>query len=398
MEPIYQGDEEGCGLASLRMLLILVSREKNYRYLTLEGHPPYSLEQLSQAAGKEGLGLSFKRVEDKSELERNDSWPLLLLYGKEEDSHCVVAAKRRGKRILIYDPSEGKHWSKISEILLRWNGIFGEVASYFATPCPCKKKRILPPNGLIFASGFEILSEAMLYLGFYNVQKDSNFLVSVIYFAFFGLFAIAKRTFAVQGMKAFDKQHLSALYDEDPHRLRSNYEHYYHFKTFLFGGWIDFLSALFFTAALLILVSFNSPYFLASAGGFLIYSLFEALYWRKNLEKEKTALERDEKSLFASKDNAEMKHSSIVSLNQRAYRLGDYVSYSQAVRFVLSLGLSLIPMLAEQKIALNYFLFHFFALLAIGDGFERVMAFLLKGGERNREFEYFLEYFLKDGE
>jgi uncharacterized membrane protein len=199
-------------------------------------------------------------------------------------------------------------------------------------------------------------------------------------------------------MKAFDKGHLESIYDPDPHRLRSNYEHYYRYKALLFGGWIEFLSALFFSSALLALVGFNSPYFLASAGGFLIYVLFEALYWRKNLQKEKSALENDEKTLFLSKESADEKKRSILSLSQKAYRLGDYVSYSQAVRFVLSLALALIPMLASQAISLNYFLFHFFALLAIGDGFEKVVSFFMKGRERSQEFDYFLEYFLKEGE
>jgi uncharacterized membrane protein len=398
VETIYQGDEEGCGLASLRMLLILVSHEANYRYLTLEGHPPYSLEELTRAAAKEGLGLKFKRVQSKEDLVHNTSWPILLLYGKEEDSHCVVAVKKRGSKILIDDPSEGKRWESIPAIERRWNGIYGEVVSYFATRCPYKKKRVPLPAGIVLASFFEILSEAALYFGFYNVQKDADYLYSVIFFALFGLFSIIKRSFAVWGMKAFDKGHLESIYDPDPHRLRSNYEHYYRYKALLFGGWIEFLSALFFSSALLALVGFNSPYFLASAGGFLIYVLFEALYWRKNLQKEKSALENDEKTLFLSKESADEKKRSILSLSQKAYRLGDYVSYSQAVRFVLSLALALIPMLASQAISLNYFLFHFFALLAIGDGFEKVVSFFMKGRERSQEFDYFLEYFLKEGE
>jgi hypothetical protein len=306
VDTIYQGDEEGCGLASLRMLLILVSKKKNYRYLPLEGHPPYSLAAIAKAASKEGLGLRFKRVESKEELANNESWPILLLFGPEADSHCVVAAKARGSKILIYDPSDGKRWLPLRKILPRWNGIYGEVASYYATPCPYQRKSVPLPWGIRLAAFFEILSEAALYLGFYNVRSDANYLLSVIFFALFGLFAISKRSFAVWGMKAFDRKHLAGIYDPEGHRLRANYEHYYRYKALLFGGWIEFLSALFFTAALLTLVSFNSPYFLASAGGFLIYALFEALYWRQNLLQEKTDLEKEEKALFHSKESPEI--------------------------------------------------------------------------------------------
>jgi hypothetical protein len=86
VENIYQGDEEGCGLACLRMLLIHESKQSNYRYLTLEGgHPPYSLELLRSAAGKEGLEILWKRAESKSALEGNTKWPVLLLIGNEKD-------------------------------------------------------------------------------------------------------------------------------------------------------------------------------------------------------------------------------------------------------------------------------------------------------------------------
>jgi predicted double-glycine peptidase len=396
VENIYQGDEEGCGLACLRMLLSLVSHQKNYRYLTLEGHPPYSLEQLKKAAGKEGLTLVFKRVESKDNLYQNSNWPLLLLLGEEADSHCVLARKCRRDKILINDPANGEKWVKKEILYSKWNGIYGEVASYYATKCPFQKKKALFPWSLGVASVCEVLAEAALYFGFYNVQKNANYLYSVLAFAIFGFLDIFKRSFAVQGMKTFDEAYLDKIADSEPHRLRNNYEHYYRYKSLFFGGWIEFVGAFFFSFALLFLVSLNSPFFLASALGFLAFAVFEGLYWQHHLQQEKTQLERDEKAYFISKDAIEEKIEALHRLNDKSYQLGDYVSYSGAIRLVLSLALALIPMLAEQKISLNYFLFHFFALLAVGEGFEKMVAFFLKGPERSQEFDYFLEYFLKE--
>lgn len=396
METIYQGDEEGCGLACLRMALVLVSHQKNYRYLTLEGHPPYSLEQLQKAAAKEGLNLAFKRVGDKQDLFRNTHWPIFLLLGPEQDSHCVLARKAWRNRILVDDPSKGRHWVKSTELFDRWNGIYGEIASYFESKCPYKKKTLDIPWLFSLASIAEIVAEAALYFGFYNVEKNADYLYSVLAFALFGLFSILKRLFAVSGMKAFDRDYLDLIYHEDPARLRLNYEHYYRYKGLLFGGWIEFVSALFFSAALTLLVGFNNPFFFASAGGYFAFALFEGGYWRKRLQGEKGELENGEKALFQSKEEAEEKMASLHLLNEKAYQLGDYLSYNQIIRFVLSLALALIPVLGEQEITLNYFLFHFFALLSIGEGFEKIVSFFVKARERSQEFDYFLEYFLKE--
>ena len=396
MENIYQGDEEGCGLACLRMLLILVSRQKNYRYLTLEGHPPYSLEELKKAAGKEGLNLVFKRVESKDNLYDNKNWPILLLLGEEADSHCVIALKARSDKILVQDPASGRHWLKKEVLYNQWNGIYGEVVSYYASKCSFQKKKGLYPGSLVLASMCEVLAEAALYFGFYNVQKNTNYLFSVLAFAVFGFLGIFKRSFAVQGMKSFDEAYLERIVDSEPRRLRNNYEHYYRYKSLYFGGWIEFIGAFFFSFALLILISFNSPFFLASALGFFAFVFFEGFYFQHTLQKEKSQLERDEKALFASKETLEDKLANIHSLSEKAYHLGDYVSYSSAIRLVLTLALALIPMLAEQTILLNYYLFHFFALLAVGEGFEKMVAFFLKAPERSQEFDYFLEYFLKE--
>jgi hypothetical protein len=396
METIYQGDEEGCGIACLRMLLSLLSKERNYRYLTLDGHPPYSLEALQKGAAKEGLNLLFKRVTSKEELYANTAWPVLLLLGKENDSHCVLALKERGKRILIADPSSGKRWRKIEDVFSDWNGIYGEVLSYSPVKCPYHKKELKMPAVFIFSSIAEIFSEAALYAGFYNVEKNGDYLLSVVAFALFGLFAIGKRYFAVSAMKRFDQENLDKIYDPEPKRLKENYQHYYHLKSLYFGGWIEFVSALFFSSALLLLVGFNSPYFLVSAAGYLAFALFEGFYWQSHLEGEKADLERAEKTLFSGEMKPEEKKESINELSQKAYQLGDFVSYSGAIRLVLSLALALIPVLAEQKISLNYFLFHFFALLAIGEGFEKIVSFFLHSRERSQEFDYFLEYFLKE--
>lgn len=75
---IYQESEHGCGLAVLRMVLCDLQKQSNYQYLTLDGHPPYSLKQLEERASKEGVLLSFMRAENAEAIMDAKEFPMIL--------------------------------------------------------------------------------------------------------------------------------------------------------------------------------------------------------------------------------------------------------------------------------------------------------------------------------
>jgi cellulose synthase/poly-beta-1,6-N-acetylglucosamine synthase-like glycosyltransferase len=90
-----------------------------------------------------------------------------------------------------------------------------------------------------------------------------------------------------------------------------------------------------------------------------------------------------------------MKIEKIQKINEDAYRLGDYLSYADIIYFILCLTLSMIPSLGEKVWSLNFYLFHLFALLSVGEAFKKVTSFFEKSAERKSEFDYFLEFFAK---
>lgn len=393
---IYQGEEEGCGLASLRMLLCILAKKKNYRYLTLKGHPPYSLEELRKAAGKEGADLVFKRAEVKEDLLFCRRFPLLLLLGKVEDPHMVLIKKAWGGRFLVYDPALGPSWKKKSDILSKWSGLFGEVRSYEPQRCSYH-----PVNSPIFASlalvsFFAVLSEASLYAGFYLLKEVENSPWPLLFFLLAGFLEVVKRLVGTAGMKRFDRRYLLRIYDPDEKTLRENYEHYYRYKKGLFGGWLDFITAFFFAVALSALVAFNNPFFLVSLAGLAAFLAFQGLFFERRIHEEDGSLSAAEKSLFASHEEKAKKLETIRSLNAKAYDLASFASFYRLYFLVVALGLSFIPLFSQAEFSLNYFLFHFFALLAIGEAVQRVYAFFVEAPLRSHEYDYFLEYFLKN--
>ena len=76
---VYQGDEEGCGLATLKMLLLDLTKKKGYRYLTSEKEEDLSLEDIRQMAFKEGVDIQWKRCLKEEDLQSATTFPLLIL-------------------------------------------------------------------------------------------------------------------------------------------------------------------------------------------------------------------------------------------------------------------------------------------------------------------------------
>ena len=316
MENIYQGDEEGCGLACLRMMLIHESKQKNYRYLTIEtGHPPYSLEAFRSAAGKEGLEILWKRAESKSALLTNKKWPILLLLGEEKDSHMVYVERRWRSSLLVYDPSAGKSWRKADVLIQEWNGVFGEVGSYVKEKCAYHEPAHLLPSFFVIACLSELLADFALYAAFYFLKDDGNALYPVLLFASYGFLEIAKRLFSVKAMRRFDERWLLSIYDPEKARLRKNYEHYYHYKSLLFSSLLDFVSGLFMAVGLTCLVGFNNVWFFVPVVGIAFYLFAEAALYSSSLLSKRKDLEEREKSLFSSDEVQASKMEKINKIN-----------------------------------------------------------------------------------
>ena len=114
---VYQGDEEGCGLASLKMLLLDLTKKKGYRYLTSDKEEDLSLEDIRQMAFKEGVDIKWKRCSKEEDLLTATTFPLLILLKGEGKGHLVYLKKAKKGRFLVYDPAIGKKWLKKEELV-----------------------------------------------------------------------------------------------------------------------------------------------------------------------------------------------------------------------------------------------------------------------------------------
>jgi hypothetical protein len=393
---IYQEDENGCGLASMRMFLCALTRRHGYKFLTLEGHPPYSLENLRLASSKEGVDLVFKKVADPLSLKTNKKWPILLLLKGGKNGHLVLAIRRFGKRVLIHDPADGKSWIKIPKLIEKWTGVFGEGNVTEKRRCPFKKPHLIKSSALIIPSLLSLVACACLFVGFYFLSAEGNYLFPILFFGAYGLVEITERFLLVKAMKSFDEKWLNSIFDSDPERLRKNFERYYSYKRNVFPSWLDFFEGAATAIGLLILVGMNEPSFFAAAGGMALYLVGASATLSMSLAKRKLSLEEAEQALFKDDYQKEVKLRSLKDINSEAYKIGDLCIYERVIFFAVTLVLALFPVLASEEISLNYYLLHFFALLAVGEGLKKVLGFFEEKPQREIDEAYFREYLAKN--
>ncbi len=350
------------------------------------------------AAAKEGVGIAFKRTAAKDSLAQNGSWPILLLMEKGRDGHLVVAMAKRLGRILIHDPAEGKKWVKPNRLASSWTGIYGEVNYLDKQKSSWKRPRFVNPFALFFPAALAALAAASLFLGFYYVSEEGNYLYPTIFFAAYGLCEIGSRHALMRAMKKFDHRWLASAYDADPARFRTNYERYFSFKKGLFPSWIDFVEGAIASVSLIALLGVNDPSFFIASGLLALCLLAASMAESRALGKKKRSLEEAEKDLFREKGSVSAtKMNALGAINEEAYRLGSLYSYERIILNAAILLLSFLPLLRSGNISLNYFLFNFFALEAVGENLQRLAAFFDAKEERMRDYGYFMEYIGKNG-
>jgi len=396
---VRQAGREGCGIAALRTLLIYLSHDRNYRYLTIEGHPPYSLEALTKAAAKEGLRIEFRRAICVSSIREADVFPLLVLTKTPKgNGHLLLVTQISDKGLAALDPAAGRRTIKIPDFEAIWTGIYAEVLSYEPKKASWRKKRILPIGPLVAEIALELGSNTALLFGFYFLNGSGSFCYPITCFFVFALTMILRRFLSTRTLKKFDQRWLGATFDKDPRRFRENYERFNSFKNDLFASPLQFFSSLFLLCALAFLLGTNNPsFFLALAGVGVFQGLWVYLL-TGSLKRKRRRLTVTEESLFSAPLSPGEASTALSTLGKATYQLADEIGYSKIVFYAFCLALTFLCFIGQPVVSLNFYLFHFFGVLAGGEAFEKMFLFLFSRPYREEDEEYFREYLAKDSD
>lgn len=393
---LFQSEDRSCGLMSLRMYLCLVHKDNNYRYITIDGHPPYSLLQLESEARKQGVNLRFKRVEDKRTLAKANNFPIILILGEEKmNLHMVVLSKIRRGVATILDPSSGKRRIKVYDLIGMWNGIYGDAIEIEKRPKIPKPKPLFPIWARMASLILSLISSACIYFSFFYIRNDGNYLLPVIGFVIASLFQILQQSLLKKGMRDFDSMHLKNIYSRDKERLKSNYIHYYSFKKVVFADALSLVQGLLFFISFSLLMGMNNPFFLIALGSTVFFCFIYGLIGDARINKMKDKINREEEMLFESEMTEKKKRKAIKDLSDQSYKIGDFYNLKSILTYFVSFIISAIPLFYDGSFSLNAFLFYFFALMALSKSYLEIEAAIKGRGKRIMEEGYFREYISK---
>ena len=392
---VYQGDEEGCGLATLKMLLLDLTKKKGYRYLTSEKETDISLEDIRQIAFKEGVDIKWKRASYKEELLLATSFPLLILLEGSNKGHLVYLKKGTKKKFLVYDPAIGKRWVKKEDFIKDFSCVYGEPVLFSVESCPYTKPKIFSKKGFFLSSLTSLLGIASLYFGLYLLGNEDSYIVVAILLSLYGLLSVGSRLINGFFSRRFDKRWLKYVPSNSKKKLAKNYERYYAFKSSTFPAVMTIVEGVSVVFGLSFLFGLNDPYFYVSAIGLSIYLALESGIFRKKVVKKKESLVLAEENLLQAKDNIREQLKKMSSISNKAFQIGEGATYVQIIYMAVAIGLAFIPSMMSENFTLNYFLFHFFGLLGLGQGIRSLLNFFENRSERERAYVYFLDNFVK---
>ena len=392
---VYQGDEEGCGLATLKMLLLDLTKKKGYRYLTSEKETDISLEDLRQIAFKEGVDIKWKRASSKEELLLASSFPLLILLEGSNKGHLVYLKKATKKKFLVYDPAIGKKWVKKEDFIKDFSCVYGEPVLFSVESCPYTKPKIFSKKGFFLSSFMSLLGIASLYFGLYLLGNEDSYIVVAILLSLYGLLSVGSRLINGFFSRRFDKRWLKYVPSNSKKKLAKNYERYYAFKSSTFPAVMTIVEGISVVFGLSFLFGLNDPYFYVSAIGLSLYLALESGIFRKKVVKKKESLVLAEENLLQGKDNIREQLKKMSSISNKAFQIGEGITYVQIIYMAVAIGLAFIPSMMSENFTLNYFLFHFFGLLGLGQGIRSLLNFFENRSERERAYVYFLDNFVK---
>ncbi len=394
-EFIYQESKKGCGLACLRMALIEASGQANYKYLRFEKHPPYSLKELCLAAKKEGASLEFFKVNNGEIVDFSANVPLMTTIREGNAEHLVYVPKARKNKLLVYDPAFGPQWVKKDVFLSKWDYVFGKITSIEKRKCPYKKPKIFSPWSLIPSFVSVLISFLCLFGCFYLMKNDSNYIFSLSLLAGSAIFEIVSRILMIKSMKKFDEKWIDKIPFSSNH-LEEQYQHYCSFKKAAFHGHLSMVTSLFMALSTIALFGINNPLFFISVAAIAVYSTVSSLFLRNYICKKKTALEEKEKLLFLKREKPDEIKKSLRSLTDEGYKIGSLLGNEKAISLILIAVLSIVPLLNQENIVLNYYLLHFGGLYTVSEALANILEFAMSYKIREREKMYFYEYFAKD--
>lgn len=373
---IYQGNDNDCGFASMKMLLALVNKNPGFLYLDKPTkRERYTFSDLIAIAKDYGLFLKAYEYEPKSPLDIKT--PFLALI---DGNHLVLVKEMRKKKVIVYDPAEGTVALKHVEFSKRWNKMTLEIDHFEKQNFVKKKPELLPLKKRIVSLLFSFLSIASLLVGFFFIKNDVYIFIPVIMLALFAIFELVEKWYLIKEIYFFDNLYMPKYFAKNNDDAISKYKEYTNRKKDFFQFDRKAYSSFGIIAVFIFVLVFNNLWNAIAVIFLLLLALSEKQFFKSkdnekelNLTKlENTLVKGDNKNLIP--DLLSISESS----NSFALRLSTRKCVNAFIIILLSLGM----MIISKEISVNFVIFNFGLFVILFDNIDSALGI----GDKSKKY------------
>lgn len=388
-----QFDEHSCALSSLRTLAYLITKKRGWKNIAFSSHPPYSLKVLEQEMGEYGFSLEFYHSEkEKFSYPFDKEEPFLVLLKEGDGTHMAVVTSIDKDNVTYIDPASDKKKVTREYFLSLWTGIWGVMEQEFEISPP-KRKRIVPLWREIVSNSLLFFAEVTLGLGFAFLDKTPLWL-TILCLSLSILLEEIRRLFIINSIRWFDKKYLNEIYDDNPDKMKRNYERFNALKKNIFSDVSSVVTKIGSAIFIAVIIGMNTPSFFLSIGGVLVLLLGEKYIFNRYFHAKRDRMQKEEGLLYRGGEESE-KIQLLFSLSKEADHYGKMMFLEKAIIAVTIGAFSLLPSIMSNDSSLNFYLFHLFTLMLVEKYADDVFEYALDRREREINILYFHEYFAK---
>lgn len=381
----YQGNEHDCGFASLKMLLALLTGNRDYLYLRKgEKKESYSFSDLVDVASQHGVTLSGWSI-PFSEL-TNAKLPCLVLI---RGNHLVLLKKMNKHYLYFYDPGKGKvkmthtDFTKIfEEKVLVPIGVDKEID--FKEKAP----RIIPIKYTFIHLLIGVVSSALLLLDFYFMKDHENISFVILFLGLFILAELVENWYIFKIIIYFDKKYIPLYFKDKKDKNLDSYQRFLSLKTSFFSSRKSAILFGSLAIVLIVILTFNDLKNLIVVAVLSTYKILELFLTQNKDQKLVRKIADGETKAF---DNPRETVTDLLFINDLASQQTFRIASRKCIYTFIMFLLALLMMLLNQQISVNYAVFHFGLYFVIGQGIDALFLFVANHQENQKQYAQFID-------
>lgn len=305
---IPQIQKDDCGFACLKMMLANLNKDKNYLFIPQdENHGLYSFTDLTEIAYEYGLSLKGFKAEEKDELGKETSFPLILSLSLENDAkHAVLVTGVKFNRIFYLDPNKGKTSMPLKKFISIWDGTGLMIDDFNERKCPYQSFNPLSLTSRILLGFMEALIVGLVLLAVYFVKDGTPIYIPFIFLAGAILCELLLRAISYNMMKKLDDYFFKEELVPNDH-LKDYLFRFEQFKKLSLSSPLHYVLLILTAISLVVLILLNDRRNALLVVVPLLLVLFDLFVINPFLKNKKTQIEAKENSLDSVNDVSSFK-------------------------------------------------------------------------------------------